>query len=65
MANSEHFTTEVDTDWIFRVRSLLYDLAHETGRRAVEAECLGSYIPGFLEKDKADEPLQTQSDRSH
>ena len=52
MENSKHFITEVDTDWLLRVRELLYDLAHETGKRAVEAECLGSYIPGFLEKDQ-------------
>lgn len=46
--------TEVETEWLLRVRDLLYKLACNPGALGEECECLGSYIPGFLEEDSPD-----------
>jgi len=40
--------TKVETEWLLRVRNLLEKLAYNPGALGEEAECLGSYIPGFL-----------------
>jgi hypothetical protein len=49
MKETESATTEVPVEWILRVREILYQLAHEDSERGKEANCLGSYIPGFIE----------------
>ena len=41
---------EVDEEWLLRVRGLLYKLACNPGAAGEEAECLGSFIPEFLDE---------------
>lgn len=45
--------TEVQTEWLLRVRDLLQKLAYNPGALGEEAECLGSYIPAFLDPEQA------------
>jgi hypothetical protein len=47
--------TEVETAWLLRVRDLLEKLAYNPGALGEEAECLGSFIPDFLEPSQSNE----------
>jgi len=47
----------VAREWLDRVHSLLYKVAHEEGENGLEAECLGSRIPRFLQSLATPAPI--------
>ena len=52
--------TMVQTEWLLRVRDILQKLAYNPRDLGEEAECLGSYIPGFLDP-AASQPSQPKA----